>query len=63
MAFKKKSSMVRYYYFFPLLDTITFDQYKLFFSEFWYGFSYLALAWYSTLSYSVLKIVFHRIGE
>ncbi len=49
MAFKKKSSMVRYY-FFSLLYTLTFDQCMLNFSEFWYGFSYLALAWYSTLS-------------
>ncbi len=48
MAFKNKSSMVRYY-FFSLLDTLIFDQYMLFLSEFWYGFSYLALAWYSML--------------
>ncbi len=48
MAFKK--NLVWWGFFFsPLLDTLTFDQYMLFFSEFWYGVSYLALAWYSTL--------------
>ncbi len=78
MAFKKKSSLVRYYFFSiigyinlgpihaicfsPLLDTLTLDQYMIFVSEFWYGFSYLALAWYSTLSQpikcsSVYKLV------
>ncbi len=48
MAFKKKPSVLRYY-FCPLLDTLTFDQYMLFFSEIVNGFSYLALAWYSAL--------------
>ncbi len=49
MAFKKKTSMVRYYLF-SLLDTLTFDQHMLFFSEFFNGFS---LAWYSTLTIHV----------
>ncbi len=34
-------------FFFLLLDTLTFDQHKLFFSEFFNEFS---LAWYSTLN-------------
>ncbi len=55
MTFLKKSSMVRYY-FFPSLDTLTFDQYMLFFSEFWYRFSYLALAWYSTLRNTNIEV-------
>ncbi len=38
------------YYFFPLLDTLTFDQHMLFLSEMFNGFSYLALEWYSTLT-------------
>ncbi len=44
MAFKKKSSVVRYYFFFHYWPI------HAIFSEFWYGFSYLALAWYSTLT-------------
>ncbi len=39
--------------FVPLLDTLIFDQHMLFFSEKFNGFSYLALAWYST--FTVLK--------
>ncbi len=42
--------MVRYYVFW-LLDTLTFDQHILFFSELFNGFS---LAWYSTLKRMLL---------
>ncbi len=41
MAFKKTPSKIRYYFLW-LLDTSTFDQHMLFFSEF-------SLSWYSTL--------------
>ncbi len=44
MAFKTKTSVVRYS--FLLLDTLTFEQHMVFFSDFFNGFS---LAWYSTL--------------
>ncbi len=49
MAIKKKASMIRYY-FFPLLDKVTFDQHMLFFKHFVDGFSYSASAWYATLN-------------
>ncbi len=48
MAFKKNPRVVTYYLFW-LLDTLTFDQHILFFSEFFNGFS---LAWYSTLKHN-----------
>ncbi len=44
MAFKKQKLAWPFIYF--LLDTLTFDQHMLFFSEYFNGF---LLAWYSTL--------------
>ncbi len=46
IAFKKKTSMIRYHVF-GLLDTLTSDQHMLFFLDVFKGFS---LAWYSTLN-------------
>ncbi len=45
--FKKKTSMVRYYCF-SIIGYINLGH-MLFFSDIFNGFSYLALAWYSTL--------------
>ncbi len=47
MALKKKKTSVARYYFIFLLDTLTFDQHMLIFTEFFNGFS---LSWYSTLN-------------
>ncbi len=48
MVFEKKSSGLRYYFCFSLLDTLTFDQHMLFFSDVFNGF---LLVGYSTLNW------------
>ncbi len=55
--------MVRYIYIFSLLDTLTFDQHMLFFLEMFNGFSYLALAWYLTLTVSSVVMVINTYGD